>query len=460
MLYSQKKEREIIFISALKIAIPFIILSIFWIWFISKIEKNDIILLTILIFFYVYYSAYLLKLSLKTSLIEPVTKVFNRKNIYNFIYKNLKKNKKIVMFGIKNYGYITQTYGMENYEKIVSKFIKKLNDFLEEQKYSDIIIGNYNFSHFLMIIDEKDIVLAHNLRIFEKKIVNYGIENIEIKFEFSMGNLTDFDSIKSVISYLENELKDKKEGNITITDENHSLIIKCIDNFKFQFKTQKTQKILPNLKDIITIIPRLVVQKHGIYSKNKISNLLNTYNYEINYDKSMIKALCEKIDYDLDIDYIVEISVMSIRNLEFKEFIFELVEKKLLNSKNIIFEFFEDNFYSEIVRFNEIINDYKNLGIRFCLNHFGGDNASYFYLKHLNIDFLIYDIEFYKNLGDKKYLIILENYINMAKSLNVKTIFKFIDKEENFDILKNKNIDYLQGFCIQKPQIIENLKQR
>lgn len=458
MLYSQKKEREIIFISALKIAIPFIILSTFWIWFISKSEKNDLILLTILTFFYVYYSAYLLKLSLKTSLIDPVTKVFNRKNIYNFIYKNLKKDKKIIMFGIKNYGYITQTYGMENYEKIVNKFIKKLNDFLEKQKYNDIIIGNYNSSYFLMIIDEKDSVLAHNLRIFEKKIVNYGIENIEIKFEFSIGNLTHFDSIKSVISYLENELKDKKENNITITDENHSLIIKCINDLKFQFKTQQTKKISPNLKDIITIIPRLVVKKHGIYSKNKISNLLNNYNYEINYDKSMIKALSQKIDYDLDMDYIVEISVMSIRNLKFKEFIFELVNKKLLNPKNIIFEFFEDNFYSEIVRFNEIINDYKNLGIRFCLSHFGGDNASYFYIKYLNIDFLIYDIEFYKNLNDQKYLIILENYINMAKSLDIKTIFKFIDKEENFDILKNKNIDYLQGFFIQKPQMIENLK--
>lgn len=71
MLYSQKKERaKFIFFSALKIALPFIILIIFWIKFISNAEQSDIFLLTILTFFYVYYSAYLIYLSLKTTLLD------------------------------------------------------------------------------------------------------------------------------------------------------------------------------------------------------------------------------------------------------------------------------------------------------------------------------------------------------------------------------------------------------
>lgn len=458
MLYSQKKERANLFFSALKIALPFIILIIFWIEFISNAEQSDIFLLTILTFFYVYYSAYLIYLSLKTTLLDPITNVFNRKKIYELISKNLNKDMKVVMFDIKNYSYITQTYGIENYEKIVNKFIIKLNNFLEKNGYKNVVIGVYNFSYFLMIIDEKDTILAHNLRIFEKKITNYGIENIEIKFEFSVLNLLNFNNLKSVINHLSYDLNNNKEKNLIIYDENINVIIQSINNLKFNFKFQETKNNDKNLKDVVTIIPRLFVENYGMYSKNKISNLLNKYNYEINYYKNMIKSLSDCINYDLDFDYIVEISVMSIRNLEFKNYIFELVNQKIINPKNIIFEFFEDNFYSEKNRFNEIINDYRKMGIRFCLSHFGGDNASYFYLKYLNIDFLIFDIEFLKNLNDKKYLVILENYINMAKSLDIKTIFKFIDKKESFDILINQNIDYLQGFYIKRPQMIENLK--
>lgn len=457
MLYSQKRERANLFFSALKIALPFIILSIFWIKFISDSKQNDIFLLTILIFFYVYYSVYLIYLSFKTTLIDPVTNVFNRKKIYDLISKNLKKDVKVVMFDIKNYSFITQTYGIENYEKIVKKFIIKLNSFLEKNRYNDVSIGVYNFSYFLMIIDEKDSILAHNLRTFERKITNYGIENIEIKFEFSIVNLINFSSVKSVINFLSDELKNNKEENLTINDENQIEIIKSINNFKFNFKFQETQKKDKNLKDVITIIPKLFVEKYGIYSKNKISNFLNKNNYEINFDKNMIKALSNQIDYNLNSDFIIEISAMSIRNIEFKKHIFELIEKKYLNPKNIIFEFYEENFYNEIVRFNEIISDYKKLGIRFALSRFGGDNASYFYLKHLNVDFFIFDIEFLKNLDNEKYLIILENYINIARNLNIKTMFKFIDKKESFDILIKQNIDYLQGFYIQKPQSIENL---
>lgn len=40
----------------------------------------------------------------------------------------------------------------------------------------------------------------------------------------------------------------------------------------------------------------------------------------------------------------------------------------------------------------------------------------------------------------------------MAKELNAKTVAEYVHSKEVFDIVKNMNIDFLQGFYLSEPK--------
>jgi hypothetical protein len=91
MLYSEIKERENRFITALKIAFPFLLLiGIFFHAFqLFPYTSVNFILLILLIPIYVYYTVYLIYHGFQTTLIDPTTKTFTRMEIMTKI-ENIK----------------------------------------------------------------------------------------------------------------------------------------------------------------------------------------------------------------------------------------------------------------------------------------------------------------------------------------------------------------------------------
>ena len=81
------------------------------------------------------------------------------------------------------------------------------------------------------------------------------------------------------------------------------------------------------------------------------------------------------------------------------------------------------------------------------------------YLKFLNVDFIVYDIEFNKNLNDEKIKNIFIGINEACAKSGIKTIMRFIDKEEFQAGLYEMGIDYVQGFCVEKPNDISNLRR-
>ena len=47
----------------------------------------------------------------------------------------------------------------------------------------------------------------------------------------------------------------------------------------------------------------------------------------------------------------------------------------------------------------------------------------------------------------------------MCNQMEIETIVRFVDKKPFYDDLANSGIDFIQGFCIDKPTDIENLRE-
>ena len=191
----------------------------------------------------------------------------------------------------------------------------------------------------------------------------------------------------------------------------------------------------------------------GLVSKRKVQNIANKNGYEVLFDINIIKKLSEIKFKDND-PLMIEISSVSLRNIKFINFIKEFAQMGKIDPNRIIFEFSEKLVYDEINRFKEILTEYKNLGFRFALNKFGGNNAGFEYFKFLPIDFVIYDIEFNKNIKNDKFKTLFENLNLTAKRLGVKTIVRFVENEEFFNVVERYQTDFAQGFFIEKPKEI------
>ena len=468
MLYSEKKERESRFKLALKVAFPFILVLVFVGYIMFKendFTREDVILFIILFLCYVYYATYLIYIGFKKSLIDPVSKVFVRDEILKIIAKDIKKERvnNIVLMRIKNIIDINDRYGYRNGDEMLREFIIEFNKFMESHKFKNLPIGRFINGNFIFAVDCKRANLHHILNMFERKIANQTINGIELKMEYATIN-ADYDkNLNNVINALFYKINHKDDDELDFDQieignfEND--VLEAINSEKYSIKYQ-LMKSVNSEDEYLNFIPKIDLKEQGKITKSKIFDMILHNNYDLKYDLNLLKFIAKNIYFkDINGKVFIEIFPTTLRNSDFKKEILKLIDNNLIDPKKIVFEFNEELIYPEIKRFSEILLQFKELGFGFALSQFGGANASFEYLKHLNVDFVIYDIEFNKNFYEEKIHEIFVNLNKMCKEIGIKTAIRFVDKKPFYEDLKTSGLDRVQGFGVEKPLDLENLRE-
>ncbi len=462
MLYSESKERENRFKISLKIGFPFLVLALIF-FYIFKISSNDIesfILFTVLVPIYIYYIFYLIHSGFKSTLIDPITKTFARKEILEAIKKTQNKNHEstIILIIIDNIVDINERYGVSNADEILKIFCEKLDIFFKNYNFKDIAIGRYSGGHFLVVLKGRKKELKHLITIFEKELKNVGINDIEVKIDFSLISSNYDKNINNIIKKLFSLIDLDEEKSDIKPNEFEDIVYNAIEHEKFIFKYQLLQNV--DKKDnIFEVLTKIYSKEEGVLSRGQIQKVVNHLGREMQFDKKVISILLKELESIDFKDKLVslKLSPVSLRNTEFRQFITEIFYKSSLKPENFVLVFSENRAYKEINRFKEILNQYKKYGFKIAIDNFGGNNCSLEYIKKLPIDIVKFDIEFTKNIEDEKYKKMVKSYIELLHSLHIKAVIKFIDKEKIYKQVKNFGFDYIQGFIISKPKNLKDL---
>lgn len=460
MLYSEIKERSNRFIIALKIGFPFILLIFLYLFLVRfyGLKDKDILLLTALSLCYVYYIFYLIYSGFKTTLIDNVTKTFNRNHIIDLIKKS--KDSTVIMIKITNIHDINDRYGVMFADNILLKFANDLSDFLLQKKYQNVPIGRYSGGYFLVLLNEQESTLKHLFNIFQRLQINNKEDGVEIKINIAMTSVNYDKNPKNIIIHLLNQFEYDENETLLKPDAYDRLIKKSIDNKKFLFSYQPIFDLKHKNIAIYDVLVKLHVDEFGTFTSTQLRQVINRNGYEKNYEINMIDALLEDIkNTDLVQKLVLNISSVILRNNTFLNFIKDKVNQKQIDPKNIILSFYDKKTYEETSRFKEILLLYKNMGFKILIDRFGGDNAGLEYIKWLPIDYVSFDLEFTKFLKNKKHFKILQAYINLLKSLDIKIIVKFIETPYMYESLKKENVDFLQGYMIGKPKTLAKVKR-
>jgi len=104
---------------------------------------------------------------------------------------------------------------------------------------------------------------------------------------------------------------------------------------------------------------------------------------------------------------------------------------------------------SEVVRMLRAI---KKTGVQICLDDFGTGFSSLNYLKRFPIDVLKIDRSFVMNLAhDTKDAEISAAIIALGKCLNLSIVAEGVEEKEQYDFLRGKGCDAIQGFYFHRP---------
>ncbi len=124
----------------------------------------------------------------------------------------------------------------------------------------------------------------------------------------------------------------------------------------------------------------------------------------------------------------------------------------------IIFEVTETAAVENLAEAQVFIESLRQIGCQFALDDFGIGFSSFYYLKHLPVDYVKIDGSFVRNMdNDESDAIFVRTIADLARGLGIITVAECIERGEVVQLLQELKVDMAQGYYLGRPgpQIID-----
>ena len=163
---------------------------------------------------------------------------------------------------------------------------------------------------------------------------------------------------------------------------------------------------------------------------------------------------CKKwLDLGFDFTHIsVNVSGIQLKQSGFSEVASSIIDSTGIERNMIELEITESVLFSIVKdNENELIN-LSNLGYKIALDDFGTGYSSFSYLRTMPLTTLKIDKSFIDNLATSyKDQELIRQMIDIAHDLGLKVIAEGVETLEQYNFLKNKSCDLIQGYYFSKP---------
>ena len=470
MLLSELEERERRFKLALRAGIPVLLLIslVFYALFVQEGSFEPTLingfLISGIIFITIYFNYFLIEMSVKETVIDNTTQSFNEKA---FVAKlEVYKPKTLILLVVNNLYIIDENYSAEKVDLLLYTIIHKLNSTLTQYGLRNPLIGRRYGAEFLIALD-KD---GYNVQdIFEKFIEENKVLN-DIEVDYAYSAVTDTEgNIEQILGQLKDILssargKKRNQTNIKNAEEinkTEQAIIQSLNNKQFKLAFRPLQNTQTNQIEIYEIVSKLISDTEGEILPRVYLPIINRLDLGMQYDLSLVEHIMKLLPLvDTKISFTFNLSPFSLRNKNFQEKFFTLMETYEIQASRLIIQLYERKTHHDLSSYFKTLSTFRTKGIRICIDNFGSSNASMVYMKNFKFDMVQFDRDYVTNLKNNTNITMLTSLVTMSKDLHILTVAKWVDKEEQKSKLKSLGIDYLQGFGIDKPITEQQLINR
>ncbi len=461
MLLSAKEERGRRFKLALRAGIPLLLLV--FLLFYTTFSKNGFAAWTLenaflmggLVFTTIYFIYFLLELDPKETLLDQTTEGYN----YETFLKKLQEHhpETVAILLINNLSTINENYGTLSTNTMLHTLVSRLNNYIYAYHAKESWIGRYFGAELLIAIDLDSNSVQ---KILERFIQDTQmIDTIEIDYRFAVISLGETNPEKT-LTLLKGELSsqeikpDKKPAptkDATTLSKLERSVITALQEESLNLYFRPLYNIKKEEIDSYEIAIKLRIEEGKEILPRDYLPIINRHGLGRTYDLAIFRHIVEIALLTEDhISYSFNLSPFSLRDRDFLENIFRLLEEKEIDAKRLIVEIYERKTHHNLSSYLKTLSKIRAKGRRICIDNFGSSNASMEYMKHFKFDVVQFDRDFVTNLDDPNNLSIFKSLIDMSKGLHITTVAKWVDKEEQKQKLKELGVDYLQGFGIGK----------
>ena len=165
-----------------------------------------------------------------------------------------------------------------------------------------------------------------------------------------------------------------------------------------------------------------------------------------------LKEWHDRYPHDPPLSMSVNLSGIQLTHPEFVEQVEQIISRAGINPSNLFLEITESMIMEDNQTTVTTISRLRDLGIRVHLDDFGTGYSALSYLQRYPIDILKIDRSFIGKInGNGENIEIIKAIMNLARDLDIGVIAEGIETETQFDLLKNLNCEFGQGFFFAKP---------
>ncbi len=317
-----------------------------------------------------------------------------------------------------------------------NELVKKLFTTLQEKKY---LLKNEVFhqtvSMSAMIIPPGHVSIYDVQRILDVKLLE-----IKSKGKNALGllGLEYFNQMKyGNIDYIKEALEEER--------------LLCIYQPIIHTKTQKVVKY--------EALVRLIDKENGeqLVPPAHFMNVIKGTSQYIKMSKLVLKEVFSVLDKYPEIEISVNLDLDDLYNAD----MMKLITKKLYHHKDIAnrltFEILEHNEISDYGQVALIFQQLKTFGSKIAIDDFGSGYANYIYLIKLDVDILKIDGSLVQELDNdpERTKVMLESIKKLANIYNYEVVAEHVSSKEIFDMVKDLDIEYSQGYYWGEPKSID-----
>ncbi|MEO5703215.1 MAG: EAL domain-containing protein [Gammaproteobacteria bacterium] len=154
--------------------------------------------------------------------------------------------------------------------------------------------------------------------------------------------------------------------------------------------------------------------------------------------------------------FAVNLSLASLRDADFGEWLFSMLAKMPGGAQRIEFEFAEFVAVHEIDKLRAFVTRLRDLGHGFGLDQFGRGFSAFGYLQSLRPDYVKIDGSYTEHVTqDRDNQFFLRTLSNVAHSLDIVVIAQAVESQEQWQIMNEINVDGVQGYAVGRPQPLQ-----
>ena len=461
MLYPHKKERSHRFLLALRTGLPLFLLATILMFirlsdYFQTVPIGFYLSAILLLAISIYFIFYMIYRGFDEQITDPITHTFTRQKVVSILKNEIKKNTNysIVLISIENLADINARYGTQAGDNVLNKVAKETGRFFDDKGFGQFPIGHFKGGDFLVGLKGDYNTVRPFLEMMCIKFDDFILDEIEIKVKSAIVDKSISSDVIALIERLSELKESEAEEDEDVKSSNDDIsLLELEENIRYAIINRTFSLMFQPLQaeeKIVQVSIKLQGKNEKIIHQKTFMPILKRLGYEREFDEIFLEKvllICKKID---KVSFAFNISPSVIRNRRFAQRFKQMVESQKVDVRRLVIILSEKEVYANMKRYNDLLQEYRVLGLRFVLDNVGSLNATVEYIKRLEVDIIRFDKPFSRHIYSPAYKAFLHAYIAMCKEMNMKSWIKMVDSVELKEKFEEMHIDYIQGNIISK----------